>query len=189
MEYKRLTEQQEIWRPIKGYENTHEVSNLGRVRSIPHLTSNKHQTKGQLLKQESVWTGYKRVHLRAGINSRKFYVHRLVAESFIPNPNNWAYVNHKDDTKDNNAASNLEWCTQQYNLKYGDRRRKVLDKCNASQSPNAEKPVVQLLNGAVINIYPSIHEAARCTGIGFRMISRVCNNIRPHTHGYVFKFQ
>lgn len=178
----------EIWKPIKGFEDTHYVSNFGRIRSIPRFTAQNHYTAGRILRQEKVWTGYKRIHLRNGSKSGKFYVHRLVAAAFIPNPNNWPYVNHRDECKDNNNVANLEWCTQLYNIKYGSRSRRALDKCNALHSANAEKPIVQLLNGKIINTFPSIHEAARCTNIGFKMISRVCNNIRTHTHGYTFKF-
>lgn len=178
----------EIWKPILGFEHTHEVSNLGRVRSIPHFDATNHYVKGKILSQELVWTGYKRVQLRAGSNTKKFYVHRLVATTFLQNPNNLPYVNHKDEDKANNIASNLEWCNQSYNLKYGNRVRKVLDKCKLKGASNAEKAVVQELDGVVLSIFPSIHEASRQTGICTKLISRVCNNQRTQTYGYKFKF-
>lgn len=178
----------EEWRPIKGFEDSHQVSNKGRVRSIPHITNNNHYVKGTILSPEKIWTGYLRVHLRGKRCSKKFYVHRLVATAFIDNPTNLPYINHIDECKHNNAADNLEWCTQRYNLKYGTRCRRVLDSCKKSASSNAEKPIAQILNGVIINTYPSIHEAARQTNISLKLISRVCNNIRKQTHGYEFKF-
>ena len=101
---------EEIWKDIKGYEGLYQVSNLGRVRNIKY---------GRLLKYGYVGE-YNRVTLYSDSKPDYRMVHRLVAESFIDNPNNYPIVNHKDENKSNNVVSNLEWCTMTYNLNYGD---------------------------------------------------------------------
>lgn len=107
------TSVEEEWKDVIGFEGLYQVSSLGRVKSFrknkPHILANcvgKH--------------GYCVVILHNGKGLRKNErVHRLVAESFIPNPNNFPYVNHKDENKTNNKVSNLEWCTSKYNTNYG----------------------------------------------------------------------
>ena len=120
---------EEIWKDVVGYEGLYQVSNLGRVKSIgsdkwhkcrlikPHFDGQKHYLFVQLYKN----------HI-----SKKFNVHRLVATAFIPNPNNYPQVNHKDENKTNNFVfvnkdgtvdydkSNLEWCTAEYNINFND---------------------------------------------------------------------
>lgn len=112
---------QEIWKDIKGYEGLYQVSNLGRVKSLTRKvkTFNGVRTsKGQLLKPLKTNRGYYRVDLRQNQTNKYVAIHRLVAEAFVPNPNNYHIVNHKDSNQTNNNADNLEWCTQSYNVKY-----------------------------------------------------------------------
>lgn len=100
----------EIWKDIVGYEG-YQVSNLGRVKC---LTTNK------ILNQyDRNQKGYKAVYLKTNNSFKIFAVHRLVAIHFIPNPNNYPVVNHKDCNPANNCVDNLEWCTVQYNNTYG----------------------------------------------------------------------
>ena len=114
----------EVWRDIKGYEGQYQVSNLGRVRSLDRVVNNKH-IKGQLITQHNKQnTTYKRVKLYKHSKRDTYSVHRLVAEAFIPNPNNYPEINHKDCKPDNNKVSNLEWCTREYNYNYDDRVKK-----------------------------------------------------------------
>lgn len=112
---------QEIWKDIKNYEGCYQVSNLGRVRSLTRKvkTFNGVRTsKGQLLKPLKTNTGYYRVDLKQNQKDKYMSIHRLVAEAFIPNPNNYPIINHKDNNTQNNCVDNLEWCTQSYNIKY-----------------------------------------------------------------------
>lgn len=101
----------EEWKPIRGYEERYMVSNMGRVRS-----------RTKVLKA-STGNIYAQVILNNGdVRHRKTVtVHRLVAEAFVENPlpNEYKYINHKDENKRNNKADNLEWCTAKYNLAYG----------------------------------------------------------------------
>lgn len=102
----------EVLRDIKGYENIYKVSNYGRVYSIK---------RKKFLKLRKTQRGYIKVDLHKNGNAKTYRVHRLVAEAFIPNPNNYPEVNHKDENKENNHVNNLEWCTKEYNLSYGTR--------------------------------------------------------------------
>lgn len=103
----------EIWKKVIGFENLYEVSSEGRVRS----TYKNGKTK--ILKQEKTYNGYLRVWLcKKGQKKRKYFVHRVVASAFIPNPSHYPQVNHKDYDKTNNKVENLEWLTQKANSLY-----------------------------------------------------------------------
>lgn len=110
----------EKWVPVSGYEGLYEVSNLGNVRSLPRIVVGRNGVvPGKPIVRTRQKTGYYRVCLCAN-NTKKFMlVHRLVAEAFIPNTNSYEFVNHKDENRGNNIASNLEWCTAKYNQNYG----------------------------------------------------------------------
>lgn len=120
----------EIWKDINGYEGIYQISNLGNVKSLDRYVNSaiknnsKVKRKGQLLKPK-LNQGYYEVSLIVGNNRKWFKVHRLVAEAFIPNPNNYPQINHKDEIKTNNRVDNLEWCDAKYNCNYGTRNSKI----------------------------------------------------------------
>lgn len=95
---------QETWRDTE-YPN-YQVSNLGRVRKFNHILSGSHTPNG-----------YRSV----SIKNKKIYIHRLVAQTFIENPNNWPQVNHKNGNKQDNMVENLEWCTRRMNIQHSNR--------------------------------------------------------------------
>lgn len=102
----------EIFLPIKGFEGRYEISNLGNVKSLPRFTC-RGLRGGKILKHILYKNGYYGVSL-TGINSTRsavFYIHRLIAEAFVPNSYNKPCINHIDGNKRNNMISNLEWCT------------------------------------------------------------------------------
>ena len=112
----------EIWKPIVGYEGFYEISNKGRVRSLDrviYFRNNKGKRKylGKILKPK-YRNGYQFINLNKNKKCQTFSIHRLVALHFIPNPNNYKLVNHKDGIKSNNNIENLEWCDYSYNLKH-----------------------------------------------------------------------
>ena len=119
------------WRPIEGYEGLYEVSNTGQVRSfdryVKYSNGRIHLHKGKVLSPSIRYDGYLVVLLSYNGKHKMFSVHRLVAEAFIPNPDNLPQVNHKDEDKTNNSVENLEWCDNKYNMNYGTRKRRVIE--------------------------------------------------------------
>ena len=113
----KMTEQ---WRDIAGYEGYYQVSSLGNIKSIPrYITTNLGYVSfipGQQIKTFINTVGYVQVHLSKNNRSRVFYVHRLVANAFMENPEGYTDVNHKDHNKVNNAVWNLEWVTHSANM-------------------------------------------------------------------------
>lgn len=167
---------EEIWRDIKDYEGLYQISNLGRVRGVFN-----YRGKNHILKQ-NIKNNYYQVGLRKSNSRRWRGVHRLVAETFIPNPDNLPCVNHKDENKLNNKSENLEWCTFSYNNTYGNRIEKVKKKTS--------KPIKQYdLDGNFIKEFHSISEASRETKIN---ISNIVFNLQgkyKQTKGYVWELK
>ena len=108
---------EEIWKDIKGYEGLYQVSNLGRVKSFNYMNTGKEKIKTPTLQKKYTMKqgGYLQTTLYKNNKSKTVLVHRLVAEAFIPNPDNLPQVNHKDYNKTNNCVENLEWCSAKYN--------------------------------------------------------------------------
>lgn len=111
--------EQEFWKDIEGFNEKYQVSNFGRVRSIDMTVVRKdgatYQQKGRILSQADNGNGYQHVGLSMRGKQKYFGVHILVAKAFIPNPYNKPEVGHKDETRDNNRADNLEWVTSKEN--------------------------------------------------------------------------
>ena len=124
------TLENEIWRDIRGYEGQYQVSNYGNVRSLDRYVRFKDGRvalfKGKKRKLTKNGDGYLQVTLcpdSSTVNTVK--VHRLVAETFIPNPNNMAEINHIDEIKTNNYVGNLEWCDRLHNCNHGTRNIRI----------------------------------------------------------------
>lgn len=115
---------QEVWKDIDGYEGKYQVSNLGRVKSLNYNRTGEEK----LLKPLENKCGYVRVVLYKDRRAKNYLIHRLVAETFIPNPNNYPIINHKDENKQNNKVKNLEWCTYEYNNTYGSTIERAVEK-------------------------------------------------------------
>lgn len=172
----------EIWKPIKNYEGLYEVSNFGRVKSLSKWLGNYYRNE-KILKQEKEWCGYLRVALSKDSKVKHFKVHRLVAETFIPNTDNLPQVNHKDENKLNNHVENLEWMSAKDNTNYGTGIER--------RSKSKSKPVLQFdLQGNFIREWKSCAEAGR-NGYNEDCIGYCCNNKPKHsTHkGYIWKWK
>ena len=110
----------EEWRPVDGYENLYEVSNLGHVKSL----GNDKSRKEKILKPNKRKNGYLQVVLSRNGKQKMFKIHRLVATAFLPNPEGFEQVNHKDEVKTNNCVENLEFCDAKYNANFGSRNKR-----------------------------------------------------------------
>lgn len=119
---------EENWKPVIGFEGQYEVSDKGNVRSLRRLIEGKSGTKyyrdGCILKPQTS-SSYAQVYLTVDGKQKWFKVHRLVAEAFIPNPDNLPCINHKDENKLNNSVDNLEWCDYEYNSNYGTAKERM----------------------------------------------------------------
>lgn len=124
-----VPEEGETWKPVVGYEGLYEVSDHGRVKSCKRFRVGKRGAQTlvaeRLMRQAHDHSGYLKVGLRIGGNCFNHSVHQLVAKAFIPNPNGYDQINHKDENKENNYVSNLEWCTAAYNNAYGTRIERI----------------------------------------------------------------
>ena len=163
----------ENWKEIAGYEELYEVSDLGRVKSL----GNNKSGKEKILKLQKDKYGYFQVGLYKDGKAKKSKVHRLVAEAFIPNPNNLETVNHKDEDKTNNAVCNLEWMSRGDNVAYS--------------RPQLAKRRVQMLDkktGELLATFPSTREAERVTGINQGSISHCCNGKLKSAGGYKWRY-
>ena len=173
MEEMNMTE--EIWCPIKGFENIYEVSDQGRVRSLKF-------GKERILKPALTTQGYLIVGLCKNGEIKQCLVHRLVALAFIPNPDNLPEVNHKDENKENNSVQNLEWCDQKYNINYGTRNQMV--------SMKLSKPVLQYTkSGGFVREWKSAMDVQRNLGYFQNNISNCCNGKLKSANGFVWKFK
>lgn len=159
---------EEIWKDIQGLEGYYQVSNLGRVRSLKRLSSKiKRFYGGNILIPQKTRKGYLQVCFsKYGAWVLTARVHRLVAEAFLPNPDNLQEVNHKDEDKTNNRVDNLEWCNSMYNHLYGTRLKRVAEKLS--------KKVGQYKDGKLIKIWGSVTEAAKTLGLNKGNLAAVC---------------
>lgn len=118
----------EEWKDIKGYEGLYQVSNLGRVKSLKRrvdIKGNRYRNTKDIIRGQKVSRGYLVINLAKDGKKHFYSVHRLVAQAFISNPNNYPCINHKDETRTNNTVNNLEWCTAKYNNAYGSHQERV----------------------------------------------------------------
>jgi len=154
--------------PIRGFEHLYEVSNLGRVKSIGTFNT----CKRGIMSPMTDTSGYFHVRLYNNNRRRDVSIHRLVALAFIPNPNHYGYVNHKDKSTTNNKADNLEWCTNSYNITYS----------------KGLKVACYSLSGELIKTYDSISLASADTKVPHPNISKCCKGKRMTAGQKIWKY-
>ena len=182
----------EIWKEIPGCDGNYMISNLGRVKSKERTYKSgrsygvTRKNKEKVMKNCVGKSGYEQVTLTLENGKRKsFHIHRLVAEAFVPNNKKYTCVNHIDENKRNNKASNLEWCNVSYNNNYGTRIQRVIEsKINGKKS----QPVIQKKNGLVIATFPSLRQVERSLGYNKRLISACCKGIYKQAYGYEWEY-
>lgn len=156
----------EEWRDIEGYEGLYQVSNTGRVKSLSHkikanISGGVRYTEEHFKILHKGWHGYIWVALCKEAKSKTFSVHRLVAKAFVPNINDYPAINHIDGNKENNNASNLEWCTNAQNSRHAIEHGLI----------NSAKKVRCVETG---KIYRCAKDAAEDFGLDARNIRSAC---------------
>ena len=164
----------EIWKDVVGYEGLYCVSSFGRIKSLPRPTKQKAQEMSRYSDQK----GYQRVWLCKDGTPKNYKVHRLVAQAFIPNPDELPQVNHKDENKANNCVDNLEWCDCRYNNTYNNRMGRIATK-------NSRKVRCFETN----MVYDSISAASRAVGVSTSNIIYVCQGKFKQIKGYHFEYE
>ena len=182
----------EIWRDIDGYEGLYQVSNTGKVRSLPRNT-----TKGRIIKPSDL-RHYESVSLSKDGILRKFLTHRLVAKAFPEICGDWfenCEVHHKDGNTFNNNAENLQTCTPKENMNDPLTKYRISESKKGKPSwnkgmPNTwqSKEVKQILNGVIVAVYSSTVEAAKAVNGDPSTISKVCRGKYKESKGFVWRY-
>ena len=176
----------EVWADIPGYEGLYQASTLGNIRSLFRYRKQ--------LKPAKYSRDYLQVVLYKGKKKECVTVHRLVAMAFLPNPNNFPEVNHKDENKLNNRLENLEWCTRAYNNSYGTAIERHVRNTNyysfAYLTSRQKKmiPVLQFLDGKRLAKYESSRIASDTTGIARENIIAALKGRRKSAGGYQWEY-
>ena len=175
----------EVWKPVPGYESLYLVSNMGRIKSLPRLVSQKyrpHMTRETVLRPQTRRHGYLSVWLYRCGAKRQESVHRIVAEAFCEKLPGRNEVNHINEDKQDNRAENLEWCTRSENMRAGTVQRRHSE--HATNNPLTSKKIAQITkDGELVRIWPSLQEAGR-NGFAAGNICRCANGDSGYSHAY-----
>lgn len=187
---------EEIWKNIKGYEGLYQVSNFGRIKSLPR---NGTVQVIKILNPCKDTYGYLRIKLSKNNKVKKYQVHRLVAQAFIPNPGNKPQVNHIDGIKTNNIATNLEWVTAKENITHAykiglttsERAIKNLGKYSTKgkENPKAKEVIQYDIKGNFIKIWGSINEIQRELNYLSQDICKCCQKKYKQAYGYIWEYK
>lgn len=165
----------EIWRDIEGYEGLYQVSNKGHVKSLKW-------GKERILRPMINSSGYLKVQLYKNTAHQYRYIHRLVAITFIQNPDNKPQVNHKDENKLNNCVENLEWSTAKENNNFGTR--------NERAGNSLSIPILQYSkSGEFIREWQSAAEVERVLGINNSNITKCCKCKRKYAGSFIWRYK
>lgn len=173
------------WKDIEGYEGLYQISDTGIVKSLARVrkTSSFYIQKERFLNNNVKDNGYLYVILCKNGTKKQFFVHRLVANAFICNPNEYPIVNHKDENPQNNNVENLEWCTYHYNNNYRSigRRRNV----------KRLKPINQYTSdGEFVKEWQSSRDIHEVLGFNQTSITNACSGVNNHRlRGSIWRYK
>lgn len=173
---------EEIWKDIKGYEGMYQISSLGRIKALERWVTRKdgrlNHYPEKIMTPKISYNGYMRIGLWKNGKVKNCLVHRLVAATFIPNPNHLPQVNHKDEDRTNNIYTNLEWCSSSYNINYGHRNDYFNIKVNQYD-----------LDGNFIKTWDGARQAGSAIGHPATNITRCCRKRGIKTaYGYKWEY-
>ena len=179
----------EIWKDVVGYEDRYQISSLGRIKSKTRKTKfgrGWRVYEEQIIKPAEDKDGYLKVGLSKDGKKSRFFVHRIIATSFIKNPSELPVVNHIDGDKQNNQIENLEWVTHSENVLHAFKTG-----LKKPHNGGTNKPVnkIDIETGEVIDSYDSVLEASKSVGATAPLIGMACNDKIKTAKGFVWRFK
>ncbi len=183
---------EEMWYDIKGYEGYYQISNLFRIKSlnrhVPHPLSGKQFVKGRILKPSQTLDGYYFYALMKNNIRSNCFLHHLIGNAFIPNPENKPCINHKNGVKTDYRIDNLEWATYSENAKHAFANGLKYNKKGADDELSKSIIAINLKTNEEI-VFGSQREASRILGIRQSAIWRLLNSqLKNNTYNYIFKY-
>ena len=195
----------EIFKDIKGYEETYQISDIGTVLRKGHyrtdITNRSRYYSEKILAPIKSHSGYLRIGLWKEGKVKRCFIHRLVAEAFIPNTDKLPQINHIDENKENNCVENLEWCTSKYNCNYGTRTKRQAETIKGNKHPKpmlgkigkkhpCSKPIYQYdLDGNFIKKWDCAGDVQREVGYGRGNLNNCALGKCQTAYGYKWAFK
>lgn len=182
---------EEIWKNIEGYEGLYECSNYGNIKSlamdVKMPNGGLRHYDERILKPRVDKYGYLYINLSKNGKIKTFKIHRLVAQTFLDNPNNLPCVNHKDENKLNNIPENLEYCTVAYNNSYGTRTERMK---RFGKNHHRSKSILQIDKDTdeIIREWDSGMDIQRELGYSQTNISACCRGIYNQAYGFKWRY-
>ena len=176
----------EVWKDIEGYEGLYQVSNLGNIKSLKRNTAHE-----RILIPRVGRDGYKYVGLSKNGICKSKKIHRMVAETFLPNINDLPQINHIDGNKLNNKLENLEWCNASYNQKHAYRlglSKHWMKGRKGKNCPFSKKVDQYTKNNILIKTWDSMSDIKRTLNLAVSNISLACQGKKKTYCGFIWKY-
>lgn len=189
--------EEEIWRPVEGFEGMYEVSNLGRVRGLDRIVGSNNSAsgfrkwKGRIIAPDIMKDGYYKIGLHKDGKKHLKALQRVVAQAFVPGrTEEKKIVNHIDCNPANNRADNLEWCTYAYNSTYAGAKEKAwaTRMAKGSRYPNPPKAVEAWRDGKLVARFASLREAGAFCNRTPTSIMYCCKGVTKQAAGFEWRY-